>query len=60
MANNGEFLNYFPDHVFRYIDQTGEGRLPVACAERNDELNLKGYESYFTVNGFKNAPNAQP
>jgi len=58
MVNN-EFLNYFPDHAYRYIDQTGEGRLPVACAERNDELNIQGYESYFTVNGFKNAPNAQ-
>ena len=57
--NKGEFLTYFPDHVYRYIDQTGEGRLPVASEERKDELNVKGYESYFTVNGFKNAPNAQ-
>ena len=56
---NKDFLTYFPDHVFRYIDQTGEGRLPVACAQRNDELNRNGFESYFTVNGFKDAPNAQ-
>ena len=56
---NQEFLSYFPDHVYRYIDQTGEKRIPVASAERKDELNVKGYESYFTVNGFKDAPNAQ-
>jgi P4 family phage/plasmid primase-like protien len=56
---NNKFLTYFPDHAFRYIDQTGEGRLPVACSERKDDLNLQGYESYFTVNGFKDAPNAQ-
>ena len=57
--NKDEFLTFFPDHVYRYIDQTGEGRLPVASIERKDELNINGYESYFTVNGFKNAPNAQ-
>lgn len=57
--NKDIFLTFFPDHVYRYIDSTGEGRPPIACAERNDELNINGYESYFTVNGFKNAPNAQ-
>jgi P4 family phage/plasmid primase-like protien len=54
-----KFLTFFPDHVYRYIDQTGEGRLPVSSTERKDELNIQGYESYFTVNGFKDAPNAQ-
>lgn len=60
-TNSGEFLTYFPDHVYRYIDSTGgeTKRPPVASAERKDELNLQGYESYFTVNGFKDAPNAQ-
>jgi len=58
-TKNKEFLTHFPDHAFRYIDQTGAGRLPVASTERRDDLNLSGYESYFTVNGFKNAPNAQ-
>ena len=57
--NNKEFLTYFPDHVYRYIDQTGEKRVPVSSTERRDDLNINGYESYFTVNGFKNAPNAQ-
>jgi len=57
--NKDVFLTFFPDHVYRYIDQTGEGRPPVSCSERRDELNINGYESYFTVNGFKNAPNAQ-
>ena len=56
---NDKFLTYFPDHVYRYIDLTGQGRPPQACAERKDDLNVKGYESYFTVNGFANSPNAQ-
>lgn len=50
---NHKFLNSFPDHVFRYIDQTGEGRAPVSSTERRDDLNTQGYEAYFTVNGFK-------
>ena len=50
--NKDIFLTFFPDHVFRYIDPTN-GRQPVSCAERNQKLNINGYESYFTVNGFK-------
>ena len=56
-----QFLDSFPDHVFRYIDQTGNGRPPVSSATRQDDLNLEGYEAYFTVNGFANfkeKPNA--
>jgi len=53
------FLDSFPDHCYRYIDQTGEGRAPVSSERRRDDLNRKGYEAYFTVNGFKGAPNAQ-
>ncbi len=53
------FLNFFPDHCYRYIDQTGTGRPPISSVEKRDELNIQGYEAYFTVNGFKNAPNAQ-
>lgn len=53
------FLDMFPDHQFRYIDQTGEGRPPVSSSVKKPELNVNGYESYFTVNGFKDAPNAQ-
>jgi putative DNA primase/helicase len=52
------FLDSFPGHVFRYIDQTGAGRAPVSSAERRDDLNRKGYEAYFTVNGFKDAQRA--
>jgi putative DNA primase/helicase len=48
------FLDSFPDHVYRYIDQTGEGRPPVVSATKRDDLNVAGYEAYFTVNGFKN------
>ncbi len=57
--NNSLFLTYFPGHVYRYIDQTGEGRPPVSSVDRRDDLNVQGYESYFTVNGFENAPNAK-
>lgn len=48
------FLDSFPDHVYRYIDQTGEARPPVVSATKRDDLNVAGYEAYFTVNGFKN------
>ena len=53
------FLTQFPNHVYRYIDLTGQGRAPKSCKEISDSLNLKGYESYFTVNGFGDVPNAQ-
>lgn len=56
---NEQFLTYFPGHVYRYIDQTGQGRPPKSCSERNDDLNINGYESYFTVNGFESSANAQ-
>lgn len=59
MTQNKLFLTYFPGHVYRYIDQTGAGRPPVSSVERRDDLNLQGYEAYFTVNGFENAPNAK-
>lgn len=54
-----KFLDSFPDHVYRYIDQTGEGRPPVSSETRRDDLNKIGYEAYFTVNGFKGAPDAR-
>jgi P4 family phage/plasmid primase-like protien len=53
------FLTFFPDHVYRYIDTTGNIRQPYSLKEQNPELNKQGYDSYFTVNGFKDAPNAQ-
>ncbi len=58
-VKNHKFLDSFPDHVFRYIDQTGEGRAPVSSQERRDDLNHKGYEAYFTVNGFKGQTDAK-
>lgn len=50
-----QFLDMFPNHQFRYIDQTGEKRPPVSSDTIRPELNEKGYESYFTVNGFSEA-----
>lgn len=57
--NDNKFLNSFPDHVYRYIDQTGGGRPAVSSATRRDDLNEIGYEAYFTVNGFKDAVDAK-
>lgn len=56
---NVQFLSCFPDHQYRYIDQSGRGRAPVASTERRDDLNASEFEAYFTVNGFKDAPNAK-
>lgn len=56
---NSKFLSSFPGHVYRYIDQTGLGRPPVSSIIRRDDLNVEGYESYFTVNGFKDMPDAK-
>lgn len=58
-TKKSKFLESFPDHVYRYIDQTGEGRMPVSSDKRRDDLNAAGYEAYFTVNGFKGAPDAK-
>lgn len=52
--SKAQFLEFFPDHVYRYIDQTGSARPPISSAVRRDDLNLDGYEAYFTVNGFAN------
>ena len=46
-----QFLENFPSHVFRYIDQTGNGRPPVSSRTINPDLNERGYESYFTAGG---------
>lgn len=51
-----KFLDLFPEHVYRFIDQTGAGRPAVASQEYVEKYNLQGYEAYFTVNGFKGAP----
>lgn len=54
-----KFLDSFPGHQYRYIDQTGEGRPPVSSEKRRDDLNVMGYEAYFTVNGFAGASDAK-
>ena len=53
VKNKTKMLDCFPNHKYRYIDQTGESRSPVSSNEIKPELNRNGYESYFTVNGFK-------
>ncbi len=55
MKPKTKFLDCFNGHKYRYIDQTGNGRIPVSSDKLLPELNEKGYESYFTVNGFDNA-----
>jgi putative DNA primase/helicase len=54
-----QFLDMFPDHVYRYIDQTGERRPPVSSLTIRKDLNENGYEAYFTVNGFKDTPDCK-
>ena len=51
-----KFLDNFPGHVYRYIDATGK-KPPISSVLKRDDLNVAGYDAYFTVNGFdgKNA-----
>lgn len=58
MTTNNEFLTYFPEHRYRYLDQTGLRRPPVSSLIKRKDLNLQGYEAYFTVNGFKDGTDA--
>ena len=46
------FLDFFPNHVYRYLDQTGNGRPAISSKTRRDDLNEQGYCAYFSVNGF--------
>lgn len=54
-----KFLDSFPGHQYRYIDQTGGARPPITSLTKRDDLNLVGYEAYFTVNGFANQPDCK-
>ena len=47
-----KMLDSFPNHKYRYIDQTGQGRVPISSNEVRADLNKDKYEAYFTVNGF--------
>lgn len=49
-----QMLDCFPDHCYRYLDRTGANRPPISSFEKRDDLNLLGYDSYFTPNGFAN------
>lgn len=52
-ATQSKFLDMFPGHTYRFIDQTGDGRPPITSETYREDLNHIGYEAYFTVNGFK-------
>lgn len=54
-----KFLDSFPGHQYRYIDQTGEGRPPVSSDVPRPDLNNQGYEAYFSVNGFEGSGDAK-
>lgn len=54
-----KFLEYFPGHSFRFIDQTGEGRFAITSNEYKKDLNVQGYDAFFTVNGFEGKPDAK-
>lgn len=46
------FLDNFPSHLYRYIDGAGNGRPPISSNEKREDLNIQGYDAYFTINGF--------
>jgi len=52
---NNNFLSFFPNCKFRYLDLTGNNKPPVSSDTQRDELNKQGYDSFFTPNGFKGA-----
>ena len=47
-----KFIDCLENCKFRYIDQTGLGRVPISSNTVRTDLNLLGYEAYQTVNGF--------
>jgi len=56
MGINGKtttMLEHFPNHKYRFIDQTGANRPPVSSDTMREDLNKQGFEAYFTVNGFE-------
>jgi len=53
MKNENKFLNSFPNAKFRYLDLSGTGMHAVASPILQPDLNKKGYDSFFTVNGFE-------
>ncbi len=48
-----KFLDSFPNAKFRYLDLSGTGKPAVSSPIIQPELNKKGYDSFFTVNGFE-------
>jgi len=53
MKNN--FLSFFPNCKFRYLDLTGSNKPPVSSDILREDLNKQGYDSFFTPNGFEGA-----
>lgn len=50
-----QFIDFFPNCKFRYLDLAGNNRAPVSSDERRDDLNQNGYCAFFTPNGFEGA-----
>ena len=48
-----QFITYFPNCKFRYLDLTGSGRLPIPSDTQRDDLNEQGYCAFFTPQGFE-------
>jgi P4 family phage/plasmid primase-like protien len=48
-----QFLSFFPNAKFRYLDLTGNNRLPISSNEKRNDLNAQGYCAFFTPNGFE-------
>jgi len=50
--NDTQFITFFPNCKFRYLDLTGSNRPPVSSPIQRDDLNKDGYCAFFTPNGF--------
>jgi len=51
--DKAKFLDSFPNAKFRYLDLNGTGKPAVSSPTLQPDLNKKGYDSFFTVNGFE-------
>lgn len=50
---NNNFLSFFPNCKFRYLDLKGSNKPPISSDVQNNDLNKQGYDSFFTPNGFE-------
>lgn len=47
------FISFFPNTKYRYLDLSGKNKPAISSDTIREDLNKAGYDSFFTVNGFK-------